>query len=336
MATRKRAEASLRAAQEQLEQRVQQRTADLARAIEALQAEVEERREIEAKTQEQRVHLLEAQQLANLGSWTWDIQRGTVSWSEQIFEIYGAEPADFGGTTRITSNACIPKIVSAFEPRSWMRCNPERVRIEERIVRPNGEVRHLQSTGKVIKNERGEPVRMLGICQDVTERKIAELALRDNEEQYRLLIDSVRDYAICMLDPDGRVISWNAGAARIKQYAADEILGQHFSRFYTEEDRAGGLPERALEIAAGGKYEADGWRVRKDGSRFWATVVIGPIRDEDGALVGYAKVTRDITEQRQTQTALDETREKLAQAQKMEALGQLTGGIAHGLQQPAD
>ena len=150
------------------------------------------------------------------------------------------------------------------------------------------------------------------------------------ERQFRLLVQSVVDYAIFMLDPTGVVRSWNAGAARMKGYAADEIIGRHFSNFYTQEDRAAGMPQRALATALSeGKFEAEGWRLRKDGTRFWASVVIDPIRDETGRLRGFAKVTRDITERRKAQQALDEAREALAQAQKMEAVGQLTGGVAH-------
>ncbi|CAO3441394.1 PAS domain S-box protein [Azospirillum endophyticum] len=150
------------------------------------------------------------------------------------------------------------------------------------------------------------------------------------ERQFRLLVQSVVDYAIFMLDPTGVIRSWNAGAARMKGYAADEIIGRHFSSFYTEEDRAAGLPQRALATALSeGKFEAEGWRVRKDGTRFWASVVIDPIHDETGRLRGFAKITRDITERRKAQEALDEAREALAQAQKMEAVGQLTGGVAH-------
>jgi len=133
-----------------------------------------------------------------------------------------------------------------------------------------------------------------------------------------------------MLDASGHVSNWNAGAKRIKQYAADEIVGAHFSLFYTEEDRAIGLPARALETAAAeGRFESEGWRVRKDGGRFWANVVIDPIYGEDGKVIAFAKITRDITERRATQKALDEAREALFQSQKMDAIGQLTGGVAH-------
>ena len=150
------------------------------------------------------------------------------------------------------------------------------------------------------------------------------------EEQYRLLVDAVVDYAIYMLDPRGRVSSWNSGARRLKGYDAPEIIGEHFSRFYTEEDRASGLPQRGLASAeCEGRFENEGWRVRKDGTRFWASVVIDAIRDDDGTLLGFAKVTRDVTERRNVQLALEEAREALFHSQKMEALGRLTGGIAH-------
>jgi PAS domain S-box-containing protein len=150
------------------------------------------------------------------------------------------------------------------------------------------------------------------------------------EDPSRLLLQSIVDYAIYMLDPHGRVTSWNIGAERIKGFRAQEIVGKHFSQFYTEEDRAAGLPERVLEIArTEGKYQGEGWRVRKDGSRLWASVVIDAIRDDDGELIGFAKITRDMSEQRETELRLEDAREQLFRSQKMEALGQLTGGLAH-------
>ncbi len=146
----------------------------------------------------------------------------------------------------------------------------------------------------------------------------------------QLFIDAVTDYAIYMLSPEGLIATWNSGAQRIKGYTASEIIGQHISRFYTESARAAGEPARALQAATQtGKHEAEGWRVRKDGSRFWASVVIDAIRDEHGTLVGFVKITRDISERREAQLALQRAQEKLSYAQKMDALGQLTGGVAH-------
>src|SRR5262249_51962600 len=150
------------------------------------------------------------------------------------------------------------------------------------------------------------------------------------EERFRVFVGAVTDYAIYTLDPQGHVTSWNAGAARIKGYSAEEIIGQHFSRFYTEQDRAAGLPQKALATAAReGRYEAEAWRLRKDGSRFLGNVVIDPVRDSSGTLLGFAKVTRDITERVERQQSLEQTQAALAQSQKMEAVGQLSGGIAH-------
>ncbi|AZD08613.1 Sensory box histidine kinase/response regulator [Pseudomonas chlororaphis] len=168
------------------------------------------------------------------------------------------------------------------------------------------------------------------IIHDLTERKVAEETLKQSEQQFRLLVQSVTDYAIYMLDPDGRVSSWNLGAQRIKGYLPQEIIGEHFSRFYTEQDRLDGVPQRALEIATReGRFEKQGWRVRKDGTQFLAHVIIDPIRSDAGELLGFAKVTRDISETVEAQKALESAREALFQAQKLQAIGQLSGGIAH-------
>jgi PAS domain S-box-containing protein len=181
-----------------------------------------------------------------------------------------------------------------------------------------------------IRDENQQLIGFAKITRDITERQIAQQTLRETARQFRTLIEGVTDYALYMLDPNGLVINWNTGAERIKGYTADEIIGQHFSRFYTDHDRAAGLPARALQIAAqDGRFEAEGWRVRKDGSLFWANAVIDRITDEDGTVIGFAKITRDITERRNAQLAVQEAQAQRAQAQKMEALGQLTGGVAH-------
>ena len=181
-----------------------------------------------------------------------------------------------------------------------------------------------------IRDPSGQLIGFAKVTRDLTDRRAAQEALRKSEERFRMLVESVTDYAIYMLDPVGTITSWNSGAERAKGYKAEEILGENFARFYTEEDRIAGLPSRALHGAErDGRYESEGWRIRKDGTRFWANAVIDAIRDSTGKLIGFAKVTRDLTERRESQQALEEARVAIMQAQKMDAIGKLTGGVAH-------
>jgi PAS domain S-box-containing protein len=181
-----------------------------------------------------------------------------------------------------------------------------------------------------IRDTKGKLIGFAKITRDITERKKVAEALHASEEQFRLLVESVTDYAIYMLSVDGTITNWNAGAVRITGFSQAEAVGSNFSRFYTEEDRAKGLPTVALETSgAEGRFEGEGWRIRKDGSRFWANVVIDPIKNGLGELIGYAKITRDITEKREAAKALARTKEALFQSQKLEAIGRLTGGVAH-------
>ncbi len=310
VAMRRRSEDNLRRTQAELDRRVRERTAEL---------------------NEANIHLMEAQRLGNLGSWSWDIAANRISWSEQLYKIYDVAPDRFRGTLDEFIDFIHPddRAQVAESIRAALKSGHSYSH-EERIIRPDGSTRHLLSMGEVIRNANGEATRMLGVCVDVTERKQAEQALRESEQNYQLLLKGARDYAIYMLDIDGRVRSWNEGAQRTKGYTAEEIIGRHFRIFLPEEARESDMADQALITAArDGQFEADAWLVRKDGTRFFASIVMDAIRNESGDLLGFAKLVRDITDQHEAQMALEQAREQLAQAQKMEALGQLTGGIAH-------
>ncbi|QOZ72591.1 hybrid sensor histidine kinase/response regulator [Bradyrhizobium arachidis] len=181
-----------------------------------------------------------------------------------------------------------------------------------------------------IRDENGRLIGFAKVTRDITERQQAHNDLLESERRYRRLVEAVVDYAIFQLDPSGNIATWNPGAERIKGYQPEEIIGRHFSTFYTPEDLEKGVPKVALaEAAEKGRFEAEGWRMRKDGSRFWASVVIDRITDESGAIIGFAKVTRDLTERKQAQDELQRVQDQLVASQKLEAVGQLSGGIAH-------
>ncbi len=158
---------------------------------------------------------------------------------------------------------------------------------------------------------------------EIAERKLIEYQLQKSEERFRLMVENVKDYAILRLDPQGMVITWNAGAERLMGYRSDEIIGQHFSKFYVPEDIQNGKPDIELRVAAAdGRFEDEGGRVRKDGTQYWANVVVTPLRDPHGHLLGFAKVTRDLTERKRAQ-------EQALQSERLAAIGQMVAGLAH-------
>lgn len=206
------------------------------------------------------------------------------------------------------------------------------VQLEHGVPDRGGDHRFRSLLSPVL-DARGQPLYVFLQVQDVTRQLAAESELRRTEARFRLLVDGVTDYAIFMLDPEGHIASWNAGAQRSKGYTADEIIGQHFRVFYPADQQQARHPEHELEIAAReGRYEEEGWRLRKDGSRFWASVTITAMREPNGELVGFAKVTRDNTERRQMTERLEEANHQLAVAAEQQA--DFFAVTAHELRSP--
>ncbi len=241
--------------------------------------------------------------------------RGVVlSWNAGGERITGYRPEEIIG--QHFSRFYTPADAEAGRPARELAIAAAEGRYEEEGLRVRKDGSRFWA-GVIVTPLTDEEGRLRGfakVTRDITERKLAEEELRRSEERFRLLVESVQDYGIFMLDTGGHIASWNAGAERIKGYRAEEILGQHFSRFYTEEDVADGKPPRELEVAARtGRYAEEGWRVRKDGSLFWASIVITALRDDTRSLRGFAKVTRDMTERREAEEQLRRLNEQLEQ-----------------------
>jgi len=234
-----------------------------------------------------------------------------VNWSRGAELVTGFSHAEVIGKhfSRFYSAA---DLLSGAPQRHLDACEREGIFEDEGLrVRKNGSAFGARVTIVPLRNASGSVYGYGHIVRDVSEAKQAEMALHHSEERFRLLVEAVQDYAIFILDPQGHVTSWNIGAERLKGYRTEEILGHHFSRFYSNEDRRSGKPQRLLGLAVEhGRVEDEGWRVRKDGSKFWANVTITAIKNQEGALVGFAKVTRDITERMQAAKSLQESEER--------------------------
>ena len=226
-----------------------------------------------------------------------------------LFNVFPDNPSDATATGVSNLRASLTRVLQHRVPDAMAV-----QRYDIRSPGPEGgefEERYWSPINTPVFGPNGEVAYIIHRVEDVTERKRAEETIRQSEEHFRLLVASVKDYAILMLDPDGHVVSWNAGAERIKGYQAGEIIGQHFSRFYPPGDIQSGKPELELKVAATeGRFEEEGWRVRKDGARFLANVIITAIRDETGKLRGFAKVTRDITERKRAEEEFRKSEEK--------------------------
>src|SRR5882672_8947538 len=279
----------------------------------AVARDVTERRRTEEALRARDVQLQEAQGVANLGSWEWDLRTNSRTWSDQLSRIFGLRP----GQMPSTFDGFYP-LVHAEDRERTAHLAREALRSGKsyenqfRIVRPDGTVRTVHNQARVDRDESGKPVRVIGVCQDITERKLAEEQARVSQERFRMMVENVRDYAIYMLDMKGYITSWNLGAERIEGYLAEEIIGRHYSCFFPPDHAARGDPGMQLQFAAiQGRYESEGWRVRKNGSQFWAHVILTPLLDEAGKLRGFSEIVHDITERKRAEEDLHSYADRL-------------------------
>lgn len=273
---------------------------------------VSQQLEVLSQLRENERRLKEAEHVANMGSFEWDVATDKISWSEELYRIYGLDQKTSLGTFNAflehlhpdDREAVTEKVTKAIaEGKDWA--------MDERIVRADdGEVRTLATIGHPVVDENGKVVRLCGICHDVTEQRLAELALRQSEERFRLLVEGVRDYAIVLLDRDGKIVTWNDGATNVTGYTSAESIREHIEIFFPLEDRGTGKVTELLRAASEtGSAETEGWQVRRDGKRYWALTLVTRLIQDDETM-GYAVLTRDVSERREFEAALAESEER--------------------------
>src|SRR5262245_15298415 len=340
---RRKAELALRQTNQTLEQRVQDRTAELMQANAALRAELATRKGIEEALRVSEGQYRRMVETTNEGVWTVDVKGYTTFVNPRMIQMLGYSAAEMQGRSLFDFIATEDQAQMVQRWQQWQQ-DLKADQFDVQLLCKDGTARWALAQATPVLDAQGAFSGGLGMFTDITTRKHAEEALRASEERFRLLVAVVKDYAIFLLDPSGRVASWNQGAERIKGYHAAEILGQHFSCFYPPEDQLQGKPAKLLQIAISeGRVEDEGWRVRKDGTRFWADVVITALWDETGSLRGFTKVTRDVTSRRQAEEEIRQLNTELEQRvvqrtvqlqRSTEDLQQFARIAAHDLQEP--
>ena len=266
----------------------------------------------ERKSSQERLQILArrdelALKAGEIGIWEWDLVSGELVWDRQMYEIYGVpfgKPVEYADWRKIL----VKEDLEAVEPELIKSLNEGvPTDLQFRIRHPALGIRYIEAAETVIQDSNGKAIRMVGVNRDVTEKHLAQSRLQESEERFRLMVDSIVDYAVVMLDPDGQIKSWNAGAEKIIGFDPSEILGSHYSKLLLEEGENSSQALMELDLArANGRFEDEDWRLRKDGTRYWANVVISAVRDERGTLHGFCKVIRDLSERRQSEEKLEQ------------------------------
>jgi len=293
------------------------------RLIRGFSQDVTERRAAEIELRRSQELLAQAEQIANLGSWELSVQGDTRMVSENLCHIIGEDPKQRPITVKEALERMDPGDAATVR-QNLARANGEGVAFEQevRYRLPDGRLRTLHIRCVPMLDLSKNVARLVGVTRDVTEQRKAQRAWRESERHYQILVNSLKDHAVLGFDRNGHVISWHNGAELLMGYTAKEILGLHFSRFYPAEDISSEKPIRELDHALReGRFEGEGWRVRKDGSRFWAEAVLAPLRDDEGQLMGFASITRDITERKKAEEELAKREALLAEAENLANIG---------------
>ena len=293
------------------------------RLIRGISHDITEQRTSAIKLQKSQELMAQAEQIAHFGSWELDSQGATRMLSENLYHLIGEDPK----RGLITVEAALDRVEpadAAIVRQNLARAVSEGVPFEQEIRyrRPDARVRRFHIRCVPALDASKNVTRMIGVSRDVTEQRDTHRAWRESERHYRVLLNSLKDYAVLTLNPHGYVTNWHNAAERMLGFSGKEALGMHFSRFYAAEDISSEKPIREIDqVLREGRFEGEGWRVRKDGSRFWAEVIIAPLRDDAGELLGFALITRDMSERKKTEEELVTRESLLAEAENLANLG---------------